>query len=269
MMDRPRAFFRESGHGTSIVCLHSSASSSAQWRPLMDRLGCRYRTLAADLYGSGKSPSWPAFRPMSLADEVALLDPVLTAAGDRYHLVGHSYGGAVALAAAYARRERVESLVLFEPVCFSLLVAGDPDHPAAHEITAVRDDTVRLLERGDPHGSGQRFVDYWMEPGAWVAMPPQRRDAIAAAMRAVRAQWEAIFQEPTPLSAFADLDVPVLYLTGSESPAAAREVARLLAKVLPRVTVIEVEGVGHMAPVTHPDRINALIERHLDGSPLH
>ena len=269
MMERPRAFFRESGQGASVVCLHSSASSSAQWRPLMDRLGCRYRTLAADLYGSGKSPTWPALRPLSLADEVALLEPALTAAGERYHLVGHSDGGAVALAAACARPERVESLVLFEPVLFSVLMAEDPDQAAAREITAVRDDTILGLQRGDLHGSGERFVDYWMAPGAWAAMPPQRRDAIAGMMSTVKAEWQALFQESTSLAAFADLDVPVLYLTASESPASVRGVARLLTKVLPRVTAIEVEGVGHMAPVTHPDRINALIERYLDGAPLH
>jgi pimeloyl-ACP methyl ester carboxylesterase len=58
--------------------------------------------------------------------------------------------------------------------------------------------------------------------------------------------------------------VPTLYLTGSDSPGAARGVGRLLAKVLPRVTVVEIEGVGHMGPVTHPERIDALIERHLE-----
>jgi pimeloyl-ACP methyl ester carboxylesterase len=269
MMERPRAFFRESGRGTAVVCFHSRASSSAQWRPLMDRLGCRYRTLAADLYGSGKSPTWPGVRPLSLADEVALLDSVLAAAGARYHLVGHSYGGAVALAAARARPERVESLVLFEPVLFSVLVAEDPEQEAAREITAVRDDTIVALERGDPLGSGERFVDYWMEPGAWAAMLPTRRDAIAGLMGTVKAEWEAVFGEPTPLAEFANLDVPVLYLTGSASPASGRGVARLLTKVLPRVTAVEIDGVGHMAPVTHPDRINALIERHLDGAPVH
>ncbi len=42
--------------------------------------------------------------------------------------------------------------------------------------------------------------------------------------------------------------------------------ARLLTKTLPRVTAIEMEGVGHMGPMTHPDRDNALIERYLtDG----
>lgn len=232
----------------------------------MDRLAGRFRTLAADLYGSGKSPMWPAVRPLSLADEVALLDTILAAAGRRFHLVGHSYGGAVALRAALAAPGRVESLVLFEPVLFSVLTAEDPTQPAAREIAAVRDDTVRALERGDPRASGARFVDYWMGAGAWAAMPEPRREALAGAMTTVKAEWDAAFRERTPLSAFAELDVPVLCLTGSESPASSRAVARLLTKTLPRVTAVEIEGVGHMGPVTHPDRINTLIERHLtDG----
>ncbi|HTG12994.1 MAG TPA: hypothetical protein VK746_19530, partial [Candidatus Eisenbacteria bacterium] len=69
-------------------------------------------------------------------------------------------------------------------------------------------------------------------------------------MGAVKAEWDAAFGNPTPLSAFAELDAPVLYLTGTESPASSRGVARLLAKTLPRVTVLEIEGVGHMGPVT-------------------
>jgi pimeloyl-ACP methyl ester carboxylesterase len=262
-----RAFLRETGRGPAVVCIHASASSSAQWRPLMDRLAGCHRTLAGDLYGSGQSPSWPGDRPLSLADERRLLAPAFEAAGGRFHLVGHSYGGAVALETARADPGRVASLVLFEPVLFALLAEEDPDQPAAREIAAVRDDTVAALERGDPQASGARFVDYWMGAGAWAAMPAPRRDALARAMGAVKAEWDAVFGDPTPLSAFAGLEVPVLYLTGSESPASSRGVARLLAKTLPRVTAIEIEGVGHMGPITHPDRINALIERYLtDGA---
>lgn len=171
----------------------------------------------------------------------------------------------MALQAALAAPGRVESLVVFEPVLFSLLIAEDPAQPAAREIAAVRDDTVGALERGDPHASGARFVDYWMGAGAWAAMPDPRREALAGSMPTVKAEWDAAFGEPTPLVAFAGLDVPVLYLTASESPASSRAVARLLTKVLPRVTAVEIEGLGHMAPVTHPDRINTLIEGHLDG----
>jgi pimeloyl-ACP methyl ester carboxylesterase len=105
-MEPGRAFFREVGRGAAVVCIHSSASSSAQWRPLMDRLAGRFRTLAVDLYGSGKSPMWPDDRPLGLADEVALLAPVFAAAGDRFCIIGHSYGGAVALEAALAEPQR-------------------------------------------------------------------------------------------------------------------------------------------------------------------
>jgi hypothetical protein len=42
-------------------------------------------------------------------------------------------------------------------------------------------------------------------------------------------------------------------------------VARLVTSVLPRVRIEEIEGVGHMAPVTHPDTVNPLIERFLEA----
>ena len=263
-MTAARAFVREAGAGPAVVCIHASASSSAQWRPLMDRLSGHFRTLAVDLYGSGKSPRWPDDQTLTLADEVALLEPVLADAGERFHLIGHSYGGAVALKLALAHPGRVRSLVIYEPVLFSVLLAEDPAQPAAREIVALRDDTVAAMQSGDPRASGARFLDYWMGPGTWAGMPELRRDAVAAAMRGVTAEWHAAFTEQTELAAFGSLDVPTLCLTGSDSPAASRGVARLLTKVLPRVRAVEIDGVGHMGPVTHPERINALIERHLE-----
>jgi pimeloyl-ACP methyl ester carboxylesterase len=109
----------------------------------------------------------------------------------------------------------------------------------------------------------QRFIDYWMGAGAWTAMPESRRAALAGAVRAMKPEWHSAFNEPTPLEAWRALDVPALLLTGTASTAAARAVARLLARVLPRVRVEEVEGLGHMAPVTHPGEINPRIERFL------
>jgi pimeloyl-ACP methyl ester carboxylesterase len=265
VMEPGLAFVREAGQGIPVICLHSSASSSAQWRPLMDALADRYRVLAVDLYGSGKSPAWPDDRPLTLADEAALLDAVIAGAGGRCHLVGHSYGAAVAMAAALSDPTRVESLVVFEPILFALLMADDPAQPAAREIVAVRDDTVAALDRDDPHAAAARFIDYWMGAGAWSRTAEARRDGIARAIGAVPAQFDAAFSDPTPLSAFASLDVPVLCITGSASPVSARAVTQLLAALMPRSVAVELDGVGHMAPITHADRVNALIARHLDA----
>jgi pimeloyl-ACP methyl ester carboxylesterase len=54
-MSAATPFFRESGEGEAVICIHASASSSGQWRPLMERLGERYRTIAPDLVGYGRS----------------------------------------------------------------------------------------------------------------------------------------------------------------------------------------------------------------------
>ena len=266
-MQPPTPSFREAGTGPAVVCLHSSASSSGQWRALMELLAPRYRVIAADLYGAGKTAVWPHAQPMLLDDELALLQPVFDAAGARFHLVGHSFGGAVALKAALAERGRLLSLVLFEPVLFSVLVADSPHSAAAQEILAVRDDTTRLVGENDLVAAARRFIDYWMGDGAWAATPPARQPALAAAMRSVIPEWHAAFGEPTPLQALAAIDVPTLLLTGTQSKASARAVTRLLAAVLPRVQVESIQGVGHMAPLTHPERINPLIERFVDFAP--
>jgi pimeloyl-ACP methyl ester carboxylesterase len=248
---------------TCVVCLHASASSGRQWRALGSQLAGRYQVIAPDLYGAGDVPPWAAERELSLADEVALLDPAFEAAGESFHLVGHSYGGAVALRAALACSGRIRSLVLIEPVLFGLLLAEDPGQPAAREIAGVRDDTTTAVRCGALECAAERFIDYWMGPGAWANMPATRRIAAAQAMSGVVGEWSAVFAERPPLSAYESLNIPTLYLVGSRSPASTREVARLLTKSLPDVTTVEMEGAGHMAPITHPDVVNVAIEAHI------
>jgi pimeloyl-ACP methyl ester carboxylesterase len=217
-----------------------------------------------DLYGYGQSPPWSSDRDLSLTDEVRLIEPILADAADRFHLVGHSYGAAVALLAALARPGRILSLSLFEPVLFSLLFADDPEQPGAREIASVRDDTTAAVNRGDLSAAASRFVDYWMGEGAWGSTPEKRRPTIEAGMHKVKAEWGALFDEPTPLAELSNLSMNTLLLSGSVSPASTRRIARLVASALPRVEVTEIEGVGHMAPVTHAPVVNALIEDHVE-----
>jgi len=67
-------YYRELGTGPGVVCLHANASSSGQWRALMESLAPKFHVLAADSYGAGKSPPRPKDRPARLRDEVELLD---------------------------------------------------------------------------------------------------------------------------------------------------------------------------------------------------
>ena len=68
VLDLPRRepYFREAGAGPGVVCVHSNASSSSQWRALKETLASCFHVLAPDTHGAGKGPAWPADRPLAL-----------------------------------------------------------------------------------------------------------------------------------------------------------------------------------------------------------
>jgi pimeloyl-ACP methyl ester carboxylesterase len=186
--------YREAGSGPFVLCIHSFSSSSAQYQGLMQRLGPRFRVVAADLYGHGRTPSWLGERRFTLADEAAPLEALLPD-DTPVHLVGHSYGAAVALRVAGANRARVRSMTLYEPTMWGTLSQLCPGDPATREIEAVRDQTIQLIDGGRLEAAAERFIDYWAGPGGWAAVPGERRPRLVASVRSLRAAWTATFVE--------------------------------------------------------------------------
>jgi pimeloyl-ACP methyl ester carboxylesterase len=138
---------------------------------------------------------------------VALIEPVLREAGSPLILVGHSYGGAVALRAALdLPAGDVRALVLYEPTLFALVDAESPPPNEADGIRGAVAESAAALDRGDRHAAAQAFIDYWMEEGAFRRMPEARREPIAAAAVNVRRWAHALHREPTPLEAFRRLE---------------------------------------------------------------
>lgn len=260
-------YHREAGSGPGVVCIHCNASSSSQWRPLMERLAPRHRVLAPDTHGAGRGPAWPGDRMLTLHDEVALLEPLFARAGKSFALVGHSYGGAVALLAALRQPGRVHALVLYEPTLFALVDAASPRPNAADGIRQTVTLASAAVARGDRGAAAEVFIDYWMGEGACFAKPEAQRSAIESAVANVQGWGSALFGDTTPLAAFRALEMPVLMMQGSETTAAARAVATLLARTLPRFESVTFQGLGHMGPVTHPAQVDEAIDSFLRRHP--
>jgi pimeloyl-ACP methyl ester carboxylesterase len=251
-----RVEYLDAGSGDAVVLLHSSASSGAQWRSLAAQLSDRYRVLAPDLYGYGASAHWPGHAPFALAHEAEIVHALLDHVGTQAHLVGHSYGGAVALHAARTRGGRFRSLVLIEPVAFYLLAERG-------EIAAVAEGVRRAVASGDYLGGCRGFYEYWSGPGSWDAVPPPRREAMAPLMAKVAIEFHAAFTEPAELADHRRITVPTLLVLGERSPQPVRRICELLAATLGDARLRIVEGAGHMSPLTHRDAVNALIAEHL------
>jgi pimeloyl-ACP methyl ester carboxylesterase len=251
-MAQSTAHFRESGSGTYVICIHSSASSSSQWRALLSSLSKEYHAVAVDLYGYGKSPNWPSDNDVRLVDEIALIEPILSQAG-RFHLVGHSHGATISLKIALDNPDKVASLTLYEPTAFYLL---DPGEPARLEIETIRDETKRLCEACKKDKAAEIFVDYWIGPGAWRATAESARVKIANGMGKVRFEWGSGFDRECSFQQIQALSMPILLLTGSQTKSSTRSVVAVLRKLLPRAYFAELNGLGHMGPITHPDVVN-------------
>ena len=255
--------------GLAVITLHSSASSPRQWSALVQSLGSAYRAAAPALIGYGDAPDWHYQRPLSLDDEAQRIEPLIEAEPRGVHLVGHSFGGAVALRLALRNPGRVRSLALYEPVLFSLLndeVSDGPGPaPAMAEVNAVRIAIRRSLYSGRRAFAARRFVEYWSGPGAWDVLDLRRQEAITARMRKVDAEFDAVNCNQITLGEFRLLRVPVLLLQGENTRRPARRIVELLDSMLPDATREEVRGAGHMGPITHATEVNARIGAYLDG----
>lgn len=246
-------------HPPTVVCLHSSASSPRQWQALADRLGGAYRVVMPGLIGYTDGPAWSAEQAHSLDHEAAWIERCLDSVGEPVHLVGHSYGAAVSLKVALRHPERIRSLVLYEPVLFRLLTGE-----TLNEVVALAREVTERSRSGDPTRAAQGFVDYWSGPGSWAHLAPGRQTAVAQRIDKVAAEFEALLAERNMLAGYDRLEMPILCLNGSHTREPTRRIARLLQAFLPEANRIELPGLAHMGPITHPEPVNTLIGLFLD-----
>ena len=251
-----------------ILLLHCSGSSGGQWRSLAARLGSRFRAFTPDLIGYGAAAPWGGRGEFSLEQEAAALAGTLHRLGEPAHLVGHSYGGAVALHLARTRPGLFRSLALIEPSAFHLLRDGDSiDSAALSEIGAVAAQARTDLARGATLQGFGRFVDYWSGPGAWAAMAAEKQAGFAAQLEKVVLDFEALMSEPTRLEDLRSLLLPTLLVQGGLTRLPSRCICRRLRDAHPAWRFRAVQGAGHMLPLTHPDAVNQLVVEHLESLP--
>jgi pimeloyl-ACP methyl ester carboxylesterase len=201
----------EWGEGEPAVLVHGSLGwgeeSWAAQRPLAEGR----RLLLPDRHGFGDSPGPDAGDWEADAASVAALLP----AGA--HLVGHSYGGVVALLAAARRPGAVRSLCVIEPTALGL-VRGQP---AVEEV--IRRVTAAREEARDPQDYVRRFLRALGLPARTVRLNERALRAAASSWRE-RPPWEA----EIPLESLAGASFPTLVVRGAwdEAPPDARRVGR-------------------------------------------
>jgi pimeloyl-ACP methyl ester carboxylesterase len=210
---------------------------------------------------------WTGAHAFTLADEAARTIEVIDRSDWKVHLVGHSYGGAVALRAAIERPGRIASLTLYEPTAFHLLKAmGGRAMIALAEIRSIAARTAQGVITGNYRGAAVAFIDYWSGPGAWAALRPAVQATVTRWMPKAPLDFRALIDEETRMSRYARLQIPTLILRGERAPAPTRLIAETLQASMRGARLEVVAGAGHMGPLTHAKEVNAAIVRHIQRS---
>jgi pimeloyl-ACP methyl ester carboxylesterase len=246
-----------------VIALHCSGATGSEWRELERQLGNRFSLSAPDLIGCGSNPHWTG-GDFGLSDEAAHIVHLIDSVKRPVHLVGHSYGGAVAIRVALERPAQVASLSLYEPVAFHILkISGIDGKAALEKITGIADTLRRFVLSGDHDTAAMLFVEFWNGEGSWTALRKEARAELARYIPKICLEFSATLDERTPFHSYRRFNFPVLLLHGEHAPESTKIISQQLAKAMKYASLQSIYGAGHMGPISHASAVGAMIRERI------
>ncbi|MFO7546459.1 MAG: alpha/beta hydrolase [Trueperaceae bacterium] len=241
------AYFR-SGTGPPLVAVHGATADHTSWNRVLPLLEPQVTVMAIDRRGRGASgdhPDWALEREFD--DVAAVVDAVAAETGGAVDLLGHSFGGAIALGGA-TLTPNVRRLALYEPVTRAEHDAKPPDVVERIERfvqEGKREEALETMFREIVLMSEEAFAAYRQLP-IWPT-----RVAIAHTLpRELGVSLTDTTIEPERVAA---LQVPTLLLIGGDSPPGPKTSVARLSETLPNARVTVLEGQEHMAIYDAPE----------------
>jgi pimeloyl-ACP methyl ester carboxylesterase/AcrR family transcriptional regulator len=253
--DSTRIAFWKRGSGPPLLLMHGGLCDHLAWYFVTPMLARKFTVYAMDRRGRGSSGSES---PHSAEREVEDILAMLARIGEPAHLLGHSAGGILALAAAEQRSDLL-SLMLYEP---AFVLEGTRERPGPEVLERIR----ALLAKGDL----DEVIHIAMKET--VATPEAEIEAMRAGpgweqlrsvAPAILNDW-ALWEERLKLERLASLKMPVLLITGAESPAWLRATSQAILAALPHARAVELPDQGHAAMVTAPELFAQEVESFAD-----
>ncbi|PVA05849.1 alpha/beta fold hydrolase [Thalassorhabdomicrobium marinisediminis] len=247
-----RIWTTEDGQGAPRLFLHCSLGQSESLFSLAGALPPA-RNLFFDLPGHGKSGPW---RGEDLHKDV--FDVAEALLQGPTHVVGHSFGGTVALRLAVERPDLVSRLTLIDPVFFAAARRGAEDAEAHSAYKVASPAFIDAWEAGDLEAASKAFLAQWGTGRPWDAMSQATRERIMGQIHLIAAAVPVLENDaPGLLDRLDRVTCPVDLIEGGASDPVMSKIVAALAVDLPQAGHHVIEGAGHMVAVTHPQEVAA------------
>lgn len=243
------------------LLLHCSLARASAWGPVAEALAdAGIEARAPDLPGHGRAPMPdPGDDFLDLATQAAIASLPGPA-----HVVGHSYGGVVAVRVALDRPDLVTGLTLYEPV-FLAAARGTPAH-AEHDADFAP--FASAMAAGDRDRAARIFLGFWGEGAGFDALHEAQREYVRARIGLIPRAGPGMNDDTSGVLPRLDgVRVPVTVMLGARCLPVARAAAIGLSHRLPRARLTELPGAGHMGPVSHPGAVAAQVRADMAQAP--
>ena len=266
MIEEPRGRidYAECGIGPTIVLVPGSCSTGAAWRPVIATWADQFRCVITSLLGYGGTVERRTASDPDISHEAEILESVIRKAGTCVHLVGHSFGGLVALAVALRRRVPLASLVILEaPAPEILRQLGEHQHYRAFRQTTEA--YFAAFDGGNAEAIAA-MIDFYGGAGTYAAWPPRvRAYAIETTPVNIR-DWASAYGFVPSAEALGAVRMPALVIRGGSSHPAVQRANTLLSESMGNAALATIDGAAHFMIATHPSEVGRLIARHVHSA---
>lgn len=251
----------DTGEGPATLFLPGSYATPAAWRGVQSALRCPVRILSTSLPGYGTTPEIRPDNDSDIGRMVEFVGQIVDAVDEPVHVVGHSWGAHLVLAALLSDRIKPLSVVCFEanPI---FAQPSDGPFPWHSDVVAMVDRFEAALTAEDSEAASI-IIDFYSRPGTFLRMPENVREFCRATAPTNLRDWHSAKTFAPSFSSFAAVDIPVALVRGSETPVPIIDVTEQLAASIPTASERVVEGAGHFLISTHPAACAEILEDHI------
>ena len=250
-----------SGQGPALLMLPGSYATPAAWKGIIQSLNSSFRIYLTSLPGYGSTPELRLENGAHVDPMIEFVGQVADAVNEPIHVVGHSWGAHLALAAVL--RERISPLSI---VCFEAnpIFARPSDRPFEWrlEIDAMVDRFEAAIAAEDP-AAAAIIIDFYSRPGTFDAMPDTVRAFCQATAPTNLLDWRSAATFTPAFDEFASLNIPVTLVRGGATPRPIVDVTNQLASHIPGVRNRLVDGADHFLISTHPAECAQILDAHI------
>ena len=263
MIEEPRGRidYGECGTGPTIVLVPGSCSTGAAWRPVIATWNGQFRCVTTSLLGYGGTVERRTATDPDISHEAEILESVVRKAGGRVHLVGHSFGGLVALAVALRNRVPLASLVILEaPAPEVLRDRGEHQHYRA--FRQMTEAYFAAFAGGNAEAIAA-MIDFYGGAGTYASWPPRVRAYAVETTPVNILDWASAYGFALPAKSLAAVQIPALVIRGGASHPAVQRANALLSECMGNAALATIDTAAHFMIATHPDEVGRLIAQHV------